>query len=402
MSPHLFSFLLSFKCQSLLLNQLSFCPLFCGILWCIMFPGHGMWWKVGSGWIQMAEIFTHSKVTVSSKSHPKQISAQMPRLAGLGHSFLMQWQRHFICLELNHHCYSITVTLIGQTLWSRDSIKHEHVSQNLIRNFRSLGDIYWMQKLMEGMGFFSLKPVRAIFILSTTKSWACPLSRLSFQQWQLLHDTFMPSFWIQRGQFWLSEQCKTVFFSYGGELLDKITQNSLTVSIQMLFYNTFLAKNLWLVSIMIFLFYFFKTLFKHHLTHMWYYWGSRSNLKWQLDIGRNRFCVWCLPKPSCPKHPFPQMWIQKLITDSDLVIQCICGLLPREITEKQANCVFNTWPCLQADFPTLSYQLYAGLWHSSLPFKAGITLTSIYLWKVLVGGFRYTNPYKKTPSKNSH
>lgn len=154
MSPHLFSFLSSFKCQSLLLNQLSFCPLFCGILWCIMFPGHGMWWKVGSGWIQMAEIFTHSKVTVSSKSHPKQISAQMPRLAGLGHSFLMQWQRHFICLELNHHCYSITVTLIGQTLWSRDSIKHEHISQNLIRNFRSLGYIYWMQKLTEGMGFF--------------------------------------------------------------------------------------------------------------------------------------------------------------------------------------------------------------------------------------------------------
>lgn len=170
----------------------------------------------------------------------------------------------------------------------------------------------------------------------------------------------------------------------------------------MLFYNASLAKNLWLVSIMIFLFYFFKTLFKHHLTHMWYYWGSKSNLKWQLDIGHNWFCVWCLPKPFCPKHHFPQMWIQKPITDSDLVIQRICGLLQREITEKQANCVFKTWPHLQADLPTLSYQLCAGLWHSSLPFKAGITLTSIYLWKVLVGSFRYTNPYKKTPSKSSH
>lgn len=57
----------------------------------------------------MADISTHSKVTVSSKSHPKQISAQMPKVARLGYSFLMQWWGHFMCLEVNHHYYSIIV-----------------------------------------------------------------------------------------------------------------------------------------------------------------------------------------------------------------------------------------------------------------------------------------------------
>lgn len=47
-----------------------------------------MWWKAGSGGIQMGGIFTHSKVTESLKSHLKQISAQMPRLAKLECSFL--------------------------------------------------------------------------------------------------------------------------------------------------------------------------------------------------------------------------------------------------------------------------------------------------------------------------
>lgn len=70
------------------------------------------------------------------------------------------------------------------------------------------------------------------------------------------------------------------------------------------------------------------------------------------------------------------MCIQKVITDSDLVIKHICGLVQKGITEKQANCVFNLWSHLQAVFPTLSYQLCAGLWPSSLPSKAGITLTS--------------------------
>lgn len=36
----------------------------------------------------MGDIFTHSKVTESNTSHLKQISAQMPKLARLEHSFL--------------------------------------------------------------------------------------------------------------------------------------------------------------------------------------------------------------------------------------------------------------------------------------------------------------------------
>lgn len=57
---------------------------------------------------------------------------------------------------------------------------------------------------------------------------------------------------------------------------------------------------------------------------------------------------------------FP-MCIQKLITDSDLVMKLICGLVQRGNIETQANCVFNKWSHLQAVFPTLSYQLCAGL-----------------------------------------
>lgn len=55
------------------------------------------------------------------------------------------------------------------------------------------------------------------------------------------------------------------------ELLEMITQNSLTLSIQMLFYTISLSQNLRLVfNFFISFFFIFKFLFKHHLLYIWY------------------------------------------------------------------------------------------------------------------------------------